>query len=277
MHKTNHSFSRAQLAGGADNLLSSRVLVEGLHKFGAPTTSSNSNSDDQKVLPPPPAVLPLFSRFRLSFLHRTEKRKRPASFGSSKRRTSSVSTTIPVFRVPVDVRTVRDNTQSTSATVDKELDTLRPIPGVHEQFPEERQVDQLQDHDARDELMLMRINERREPIGRLGFDLDPSVVNVERHLEENDEAPHASITHEPRWASKLQFFGDVTFLTSQKGVQGTASSRWPPPNLIPAFWRIFIFQVYVFIILSAYPEFKTLQSIHRYSSLNMYIDNYRCS
>lgn len=262
VHKTNHSFSRAQLAGGADNLLrSSGVLVEeGTHKFGAPT-SSNSDSDDQQVLPPPRAVLPLFSRFRLSFLYRTEKRKRPTSFGSSKRRTSSVSTTIPVFRVPVNIRTVRDNTQDPSTTVDKELDMLRPIPGVLEHgFQEEKQVDRLQDHDARDELMLMRINERREPIGRRGLDLDPSVVNVERPLEENDEAPYTSISHQPRWAGKLQSFRDMTFLTSQKVEQGITSSRWPPPNLIPAFWRILIFQVYVFLVLSAYPEFNTSYS-----------------
>jgi hypothetical protein len=250
VHKTNRSFRRAQLAGGADKLFSSGELVEGKHQSGAPT-SSNSNSDDQQVLPPPRAVLP---RFRLSFLYRAEKSKRPASFGSSKRRTSSVSTTIPAFRVPVNVRTVRDNTQDPSTAVDKELDILRPIPGVLEHgFQEEKQVDRLQDHDARDELTF-RINEKREPIGRRGLDLDPSVVNVERHLEENDEVPYTSISYQPRWASKPQFFRDVTFLTGQKGVQGITSSRWPPPNLIPAFWRILILQVYVFLILSAYPN-----------------------
>ena len=77
---------------------------------------------------------------------------------------------------------------------------------MHEHgFQEEKQVDRLQDHDTIDDLTLMRNNEKLEPIGRHGFDLDPSVVNAERHLEETDKAPYTSISHQPRWASKLQF------------------------------------------------------------------------
>lgn len=270
VHKTNHSFNRAQLAGGA--VFSSRMLVEGTHKSGM-LPSSNSNSDDQQVLPPPRAVLPILSRCRLSFLYRAEKRKRPASFGSSRGRTSSISTTIPVFRVPVNVQTVSVSTQGPSTGIDGELYMPRPIPSVHEQ--EVKQDEQLQDRDAEDELMLMRIN---EPASRRAFDLDPSTVNVERHLEENDdEVPRTSIPHQPRWAGKLLFFPGFTFLTGQKDAQGMTSSSWPPSNLTPAFWRILIFQVYVSLIFYAYPEFKTLQSIYRCSSLSMHINNYRCS
>ena len=190
VHKTNQAFSRAQLAGGGENLLSSGMKsIEGMLKSGAPTSLNPSVN----VPPPPPAAVPFFSRCRISFLCRAAKDNRPTSFGSSERRTSSVSTTIPIFKVPVNVRKV-GNQPSTGTS--NELDKPRLALSANEHGSEEQRNDELQDHDANDKSD--GIHDKREPAESRDFDLDPSALDVGRDLEENI---HTSASHYRRMTS----------------------------------------------------------------------------
>ncbi|KAF8340117.1 hypothetical protein F5887DRAFT_1228293, partial [Amanita rubescens] len=220
VHKTNQAFRRAQLAGGGGNLLSSGMKsIEGMLKSGAPTSLHPSDN----IPPPPPAAVPSFSRYRIPFLSRAAKDYQPTSFGSSKRRTSSVSTTIPVFKVPVNVRTAENQGPSTG-----ELDKPKPALGAHEHGPEEEKNDErLQDHDANDGFEEIH---DRDPVESRDFDLDPSALNVGRNLEENIGTTYTS-SHSRRMTGKLC------------SVEERTKYRWPPPTLGPAFWRIMLFQV----------------------------------
>lgn len=195
VRKTNQAFGRAQLAGGAENLLSSGMKsIEGMLKSGPPTSLHPSDN----ILPQPPAAVPSFSRCRIPFLCRAAKDNRPASFGSSSR-TSSVSTTIPVFKVPVNVRTIKN--QGPSTGTGNELHKPKLADGTHEHGSgEEGNDERLQDHDANDEFE--GIHDKREPVESRDFDLDPSALNVGRDLEENVGAAHTSASHYRRATGK---------------------------------------------------------------------------
>jgi hypothetical protein len=221
VHKTNQAFSRAQLAGGGGNLLSSGMKsIEGMLKSGAPTSLHPSDN----IHPPPPAAVPSFSRCRIPFLSRAAKDNQPTSFGSSIRRTSSVSTTIPVFKVPVNVRTVKNQGPSTD-----ELGKPKPALGAHEHGSEEEKNDErLQDHDANDRFEEIH---DRDPVESRDFGLDPSALNVGRDLEENIGTTYTSSSHYRRMTGKLCSFlrHDFSHWPQKACKRGLSIVGRPPP------------------------------------------------